>query len=426
MPAQEEIVQQPIPETEATPVPPVSSPPSHTLKKITIAFAVIIVVTVLAAGALLFFKNNQKPLVVKVVASFPEGVNSGKSSMQGVRLAFEQAAQTSQYKLQLIERNDSGATGAWDPKIEEENARLAAADPAVVAYVGPQNSGASKISMPILNEAGITQISDDNTWPGLTKVGFAPGEPGIFYPTGIRHYFRVVTTDDLQGPAGAIWAESLGYKKIYILDDGEAYGKGVSDLFRSKAEDLKLQILVQETIDKKASDFTVLVQKIQKANPDMVYLGGTIGNGYAIIVKQLRNAGYKGGLMGPDGIQDNTLIERAGAQSEGVYTTAVGIPITNLGNARAEKFFKDYAATYGSEPEITGGLAYEAANIVIDAIKRGGTSRADVLKAMKDTENFNSMFGPLSFDENGDVTQKVISASVIKNRKFQFLKKLTP
>ena len=108
-----------------------------------------------------------------------------------------------------------------------------------MVYIGTYNSGAAKISMPILNQAGLLMISPANTWPGLTKPGKGdPGEPEIYRPSGKSNYVRVVPADDLQGPLGADWAKELGVKTVYVLDDNEVYGKGIATLFTRRCQEI--------------------------------------------------------------------------------------------------------------------------------------------------------------------------------------------
>src|SRR5207253_10844076 len=113
----------------------------------------------------------------------------------------------------------AAAAGQWAAEAEKANAQKAAADPDVVAYIGPYNSNAAMVSMPELNEAGLVQISPACTWPGLTKKipGVAPDEPQKYRPKGRVTFCRVCTTDDFQGPLAADFAkEELKAKKGYV------------------------------------------------------------------------------------------------------------------------------------------------------------------------------------------------------------------
>ncbi|HEY4526019.1 MAG TPA: branched-chain amino acid ABC transporter substrate-binding protein [Candidatus Paceibacterota bacterium] len=374
-----------------------------------------------SAGANLESQNK-----IKIVTSYPMGYGSGRLVIDAVNLAFEQIGyKVGKYSIELVSLDDGDKIGAWQEDMEEKNARIAAEDPDVMAYIGPFNSGAAKVSMPILNRAGITQISIGNTWPGLTKSGFAPGEPGIFYPTGIRHYFRIMTTDDLQGPAGAVWAEELGFKKIYIIDDGEVYGKGIADLFHNKAIKLGLQILDHRTIDKKSSDFRELILGIKKLKPDLIYYGGVTPNGITYFLPQMHELGLKTSTMGPDGIMEQDFIDRTGPEyTEGVMATTVGVDARNIGTPGAEKFYNVFFAKYGKDPGAYGAFAYEAAKALIRAIAiTGQKNRAAILDNFRNIKYSDGVLESWNFDQNGDTTLKIISGSKVINGKFETVKK---
>ncbi len=147
---------------------------------------------------------------VKIYASLPLQTRQGASIQKGIELAFKQANwRAGSFKIELVSRSDSLESGQWDADREQANAYEAVADPDVVAYIGPYNSGAAEASIPITNRSGLAQISPGNTAPALTKIGFHPGRPGEFYPTGRRNYFRTCPTDDVQAPAAAAWAREV-------------------------------------------------------------------------------------------------------------------------------------------------------------------------------------------------------------------------
>ena len=140
--------------------------------------------------------------------------------------------------------------GSWAAEAEENNARKAVADPNVMVYIGPYNSGAAKISIPILNNADLLMVSPTNTWPGLTKKEIGePNEPEIYRPSGRINYTRVVPTDDRQGEVAAAWAKEMGVERVYVLDDGEVYGRGIAMMFKEGCGDLDLEVLGHESID---------------------------------------------------------------------------------------------------------------------------------------------------------------------------------
>ena len=168
----------------------------------------------------------------------------------------------------------TAAAGQWTAETEDANAKKAVGDPDVMVYIGPSQLRRGKISMPILNQAGLLMISPANTWPGLTKPGKGdPGEPQkSISPPASSNYVRVVPADDLQGTLAAEWAKEMGVKKVYILDDNEVYGKGIATVFNDTCEDLGIEVLGHESIDAKQQEFQLADDddQVEEPRPDLL------------------------------------------------------------------------------------------------------------------------------------------------------------
>lgn len=324
----------------------------------------------------------------------------------------------------------SAALGAWDPAVETENANKAVADASVIAYIGTFNSGAARLSIPILNKVNLVMVSPANTNPGLTKPGkgdSAKNEPDVYYPTGKRNYTRVVAADDIQGAVAANWAKSLGVTNVYVLDDADVYGKGVADVFNKSAVALGLKVIAQESIDWKAADFKALMTKIAASNggkaPDLIYFGGVVDHGAAQLLKDkvaTMGDNVKVKFMGADGIQTGSFIDGAGKDvAEGVYATVGGIPNEQL-PASAQQYLKDYEAAYGKTNEPYAVYGYEAISVVINAIenvcKANGNpaDRAALRDAVFATKNYSGVLGTWSFDQYGDTSLTDMTGYVVK------------
>lgn len=379
---------------------------------------------------------------LKIVSSLPltgASLTQTDTIVKSIQLRLKQAnnqACGGKYNLVYTSMDDaSAALGQWDGAVETDNANKAVSDAAVVAYIGTFNSGAAKLSIPILNKAGLVMVSPANTYAGLTKPGkgdASKGEPDVYYPTGKRNYARVIVADDVQGAVAANWAKSLGVGSVYILDDGQLYGKGVADVFNKTAAGLGIKVIAQESIDPKAADYKALMTKIAASNggkaPDLVYFGGVIDSNGAQLLKDKVGAmgdNTKVKFMGPDGMQTQALIDGAGAAvAEGAYATVGGVPFDQLPPA-GQQYRKDYTAAYGETNEPYSVYGYEAANVVLNAIetvcKNGGdpTSRQAVLDAVFATKNFSGVLGTWSFDANGDTTLTDMTGYVVKSGKYE-------
>ncbi len=368
--------------------------------------------------------------VIKLVSSFPRTGSSNaqtSSLVNGIRLAIEEAGnKVGNFKIELLDWDDaSPERGNWDPALEAQNADKAVKDPDVMAYIGPYNSGAAKISMPKLNQAGLVQISPAATWPGLTKPGTGePNEPRIYQPTGKPSFFRVVPADDIQGQVAAKWSVELGAKRVFLTHDGELYGKGIASVYKKTAPTVGLNIVGIEQIDPKASNYRSLATKIRQTNPDLVFFGGLTQTNAGQFVKDLRSSGYLGKVMVPDGCFETAFIESAGATNlEGnTFITFGGLPGSQL-TGRGKTFYENYKKRFNAEPEAYAVYGYEAGKVALTAITRAGKKdRAEILKAVSETANVGGALGDWSFDKNGDTSLVVMSGNTVKGGKFEFVK----
>ncbi len=377
------------------------------------------------------------PNTVKIVSMLPmtgSALGQSQTMVNGIQQALaETDSKACDGKIQIqyeVYDDATAAAGKWDPAQVTSNSNKAVADGSVVAVIGHFNSGAAKLSIPVLNQANIVMISPANTYPGLTKPGKGEAkEPNVYYPAGTRNFSRVVPADDLQGAVAGNWAKSLGVQKVYILDDQELYGKGIADIFEATAKKLGIQVLGREGIDVKASDYKALMNKIKALNPDLIYFGGTTQNNAGQIIKDMRNVGMTPDavkFMGPDGIKEQALIDAAGKDAEAVYATFGGLPPQGLTGAGA-KWYESYKAKYNAEPEAYTAYAYEAAKVAIGAINKVcKNDRGAIREAVMATKDFNGVLGTWSFDPNGDTSLTTMSGNVVKGGKWEFVSALKP
>ena len=223
-----------------------------------------------------------------------------------------------------------------------------------MVYIGTYNSGAAKISMPILNKAHLLMISPANTWPGLTKPDKGdPGEPAIYQPDRRASITcGWCPTDDLQGPLGAAWAKEMGVKRVYVLDDNEVYGKGIATLFIEACQDLGIEVLGHESIDSKAQEFKPLMATIKGEKPDLVYFGGTTQSKGGQIAKDMVAAGLDCKLMVPDACYEEAFIQSAGAENvnDRCYVTFGGLPPERAARARARRSSRNTQRATAASP----------------------------------------------------------------------------
>jgi branched-chain amino acid transport system substrate-binding protein len=368
---------------------------------------------------------------IKLVTSWPmQGamVPEGTAMKRAVDLAVAKYnGVVAGYCIKVENQDDaSPVTGSWDGTVEADIAQKAVADKDVMVYLATYNSGAAKISMPITNKAGLAQVTPANTYPGLTKPGFGPGEPEIYRPSNKVNYFRTHPADDLQGAAAAAWAACLSFKKVFVLDDRQLYGKGIADVFEAKAKKLGMAVVGHEGVETTSMDFRALLTKVKASGANLVYGGFVIDSGGVQVIQQMKALGmFDLGIkfMGPDGLYSPGLIEQATADAVNgnVLVTFAALPPNKLPTKTGQEFFQAYVKKYGEEPIGWAVYAYNAALVSLDAIKRAGAKdRAKILSAVTATKNFDGVAGRFSFDKNGDTTRTDMAAYAVKDGKWDF------
>lgn len=343
--------------------------------------------------------------------------------VNAIKMAIEEkGGKVGGYTINYVDKDDStAAAGKWDEATEIKNANDAVANDKLVGYLGTLNSGAAKLSIPILCAKGIVMISAANTGVGLTQP-FEPGEPEKYYPNGCkRNYHRVIPNDLLQGKAGALWAKQLGFTTVWVVDDTEVYGKGLADVFASEAPNNGLTVTGRDGIDGKATDYKALADKIKAANVDLVYYGGITQNNAGQLWRDLRDAMPDVALMGPDGVYESEFLAAAEAAADGTYITTGAVPPSQL-TGPGKAFVDAYTAKYPNNPvEGYTAYAYESAKVLLAAIERAAAKnpadilalRALVLDEVKATKDFAGILGTWSFNEAGDTSLTEMSGLII-------------
>jgi branched-chain amino acid transport system substrate-binding protein len=298
--------------------------------------------------------------------------------------------------------DDSTAqTAGWDSAKCATNARSYAGNKSVIGVIGTFNSGCAKIEVPVLNRAHpgpMAMVSPANTNPGLTKH-WDPGEPQKYYPTGVRNYARVVATDDFQGPADAMWSKSLGYKKVYVLNDKQTYGFGVATTYKNAAKKLGIQVVGFKGWDAKQSSYEALANLVKASGAQAVFLGGIVCNNGAKLMQDLRAGAPNVKLQMPDGFSDPTA---NGAVANGAYISVAGQPPKSL-TGQGAVFIKSFGKQIGTEPNPYSQYGAQAMQVMLQAVAAGGGDRAKTTKAIFGINITNGIIGNFSINATGDI-----------------------
>jgi branched-chain amino acid transport system substrate-binding protein len=373
------------------------------------------------------------PKTVTIYSSLAlQGASRAQSAamVNGMKLALEQAdGKAGDIPVKYESLDDSTAqAGAWTPEATTANARKAAQDDTTALYLGEQNSGASAISIPILNEAGIPQISPANTAVGLTsdEPGAGAGEPDKYYPTGERTYTRVVPKDTIQGAALATLMKQDGCTKVAMTNDKEVYGAGLAKNIETSAKAQALEIISNDAIDKNSPNYRSLAQKASGAGADCFVFSGITPNNAVQQYKDFAAALPEAKLYGPDGVAESGFVDPKKGGIPADVGARVKVTIATLSPdeypPEGQKFFDDYTAEYGeANPDPYAIYGYETMSLALDAIERSGTGeRADILEALFSTQDRQSVLGTYSIDENGDTTLTDYGVYSVKDGALQF------
>lgn len=360
--------------------------------------------------------TSKGTLVVGLIAPLSGGLSAiGLGVRNSADLAVKQANRKCAvpgYRL-AFEPEDDQST----PQVAGQAAAQLASDPTVMAVIGTYNSSTAQTTIPILAQQHIAQVSPGNTSPSLSRGDNATTAPTRPSP----NYFRLCTTDLVQGPFGAQFlVKNAGKKRIAVIDDGKTYGVGLADQFIAEATRLGATVVDRERVGEKDTDFSSVIAKVRPHRPDAVYYGGE----YPVagpLSKQLGEAGLNIPLMGGDGIEDPHFVALGGR--EGDFATSVGAPLGSLPSA--SKFVTDYtAANYPQGPGSFGALSYDSTNVVIAALAKvvatgpfNAGSRQQVIDAIGQTHT-SGITGNVAFDQFGDTTNKLLTVYTVKGSDF--------
>ena len=331
----------------------------------------------------------------------------GLDMLQGAKMAIAHAVADGPvipgYRLELEDLDDQR-----NPTQAVAAAKKLVADPDVAAVVGHLNSSCTMPASAIYHQARMLHISPISSNPQISRQGFDT-------------FYRTCVTDDLQGPAAALFAvRELRATRIFILDDMTTYGRGLANEFEKKLRALGIAPLGHEGITQGDKDFTPTLTKIKALNPDLLYFAGMFPEA-ALLIRQKKDIGLDAAYMGGDGQFDPVLIDLATPEAaEGAYLTTIGSDIHQVPSARA--FVDEYERRFGPIGAYSA-YAYEATSLAIWAIRKAGTKdRAAVLAAMKTIKDYPGLFGPENFDKKGDTLIRDVGIFTVKSGKFAFLK----
>jgi branched-chain amino acid transport system substrate-binding protein len=390
-----------------------------------------------STGGVVLTAANTIRIGVDLPLSGDEG-QAGTPALNGVRFFVSQHPTVDGFNVVVTARDDT-VGGIHNPDVGAGNVQAFIADRQVLGIVGPFDSNVARAQIPIANQAHLAMVSPATSSRCLTKEPFLPAaltptradiscktaglpSPKDLRPTGVNNYFRLATTDELQGPAAADYGyRYLHLLRVAVLSDHEAYGQALANSFVERFLHLGGSVVLQQDFVPSAQvDLKPFMQQAKREGAQAVYFGGVTANQGCVIRAQMQSvfdAGEATPYLGGDGIaEDPACLRDARTNAAGIYATVPSPTPERLAGARP--VIAAFKAAYPN-PSDYGAYtiaAYDAAGVLYNALDRaikasGGKlpARDTVVAALGVTTAFQGAMGTFGFDAAGDITLRVLS-----------------
>jgi branched-chain amino acid transport system substrate-binding protein len=348
-----------------------------------------------------------------IYSSLPLQGPSGPTSQQivnGEKLALAQAGgRAGRFTIGYVSLDDSNPTsGRWDPGITASDAKTAAQDTSTIAYLGDYNSAATAISLPLINAAGILQVSPGSPYVGLTSsLDAGQDEPARFYPTGRRTFGRLQPGDTVEAATQVRLMSLLGVHRVYVLDDQDPFEVPLADIVAAGAQRAGISVASHDSLSiPPGAIFKGEIEKIVRSGAQAVFLAGGGGAGTVALWRQLHSAAPRLLLLGSSTMSDEAFTSQIGAAADSTYLTTP-LLASSLYPRLAQRVLSDYRSNFGGEGGPAALYGYETMSVVLDAIRSSGSrgnNRQVVIDRFFATSNRNSVIGRYSIDANGETT----------------------
>ncbi|MFL5726231.1 MAG: ABC transporter substrate-binding protein [Chloroflexota bacterium] len=236
--------------------------------------------------------------------------------------------------------------------------------------------------------------------------------------------------DNVQAAVGAEYSfKTFGKNAYFLWDKGVEYTTLLGQYFKSRFTELGGTIALEDSYDDKATDFSAQITKIKALSPapDFYYVAAMPYN-IGPLVKQFRDAGITGPIVGGDGYDTPDLVSVAGAAADNTFFTTHALMDATGGTEGIKKFMTDYKAEFGHDPENAfAALGYDTVFLLVDAIKRANsTDSAAVKSAIEGTKDFKGITGAITFAADSHVPQKGVTVIAVKDSKFTLGAEVVP
>ncbi|TMK99546.1 MAG: hypothetical protein E6G34_03140 [Actinobacteria bacterium] len=297
-------------------------------------------------------------------------------------------------------------SGKLDPGATATDAKMAAQDTSTIAYLGEYDSAATAVSLPLINAAGILQVSPASPYVGLTStLDAGQDEPQRFYPTGVRTFARLQGGDPAQAAAQIELMRLLGVRRLYVIDDQDPFVQPLARMVSAQAESAGVRVLGHDSITTSVgSVFAGEVEKVAASGAQAVFFAGSGGPGAAALWRALHEADSRLLLLGSGVMVDDGFAARLGAAAVSAYLTTPILPLRSY-PPPAARVLADYRRRFGSDGGAYVLYGYEAMSAVLDAIRRAGphgNERRAVIDRFFAARGHGSVLGRFSIRPDGE------------------------
>jgi branched-chain amino acid transport system substrate-binding protein len=330
--------------------------------------------------------------------------------VNGEKLALAQVGgRVHRFKINYASLNDANPkTGEWAPGETSTNAKVAAQDSSTIAYLGDYDSAATAISLPIVNEAGILQISPASPYVGLTSsLDAGQDEPERFYQTGLRTFARLMPADPVQAAAQVKLMQALGIRRVYVIEDQDPFDLPLAAILVEAAKRAGIEVVGESTIDTTAStEFAGEVKKVSESGAEAVFFSGLPGAGALGLWQQLHASEPNLQLLGSSSLAQSTFASQIGSAAAVTYLATPMFP-SALYPPAAQVVLRQYRSQFHEMPSPYALYGYEAMSVVLLAIRRAGShgnERRVVIRELFAIKDRDSVLGGYSLQPSGDTT----------------------
>lgn len=363
-------------------------------KVISLVLALVLVLGLTACGGSSDSGNVRIALTAPLTGNLSQYGESFKNSVELAAKQWNEKGGVLDRQIELVIEDTAG-----DSAQAATIAQKIVSDESIFAQVGDFNTACCLAAQPIYDAAKMLQVS-----PTCSAVNFAPGSVWSFECLG---------TQDVQGEFMAQWAYDNGARKVAVLYLNSDWGISVDQGFAKAFVALGGEIVIEEPYNDGETDFTAALTKLRETGPDALYIACYYNDGAAINI-QRTNLGWDIPVYHPGTVYSSDFLSIGGDAVEGVYTNVGFYPDDPTPTAAA--FIEEYNALYGTNPDYYGACAYDAFNVLMEAIAEAGELDSELVRQkLAATAGFEGVSGSITFDENGDAKKSYIKLTVEDN-----------